>query len=130
MNSMIRALVRTGVAISTSTLVTRIVQTRIGIRNSVMPGARILKIVTRKLIAPRIELVPIRVRPMIHRSVPVPLYFGPDSGGYSVQPAAAAPPVARKPEAISRPPSGSSQKDSALIRGNAMSGAPIWSGTT
>ncbi len=129
MNSMIRALVRTGVAISTSTLVTRTVQTRIGIRNRVIPGARILKIVTRKLIAPRIELVPISVRPMIHRSVPGPLYCAPDSGGYSVQPDAAAPPEARKPEAISAPPSGSSQNDSALIRGKAMSGAPIWSGT-
>ena len=51
MNSMISALVKTGVAIRTRTLVTRTVQTRIGIRNSVMPGARILKIVTRKLIA-------------------------------------------------------------------------------
>ena len=129
MNSMISALVRTGVAMTTSTLVTSTVQTRIGIRNSVIPGARILKIVTRKLMAPRIELVPIRTRPMIHRSVPVPLYFGPDSGGYSVQPEAAAPPEARKPDAISSPPSGSSQNDSALIRGNAMSGAPIWSGT-
>ena len=28
------------------------------------------------------------------------------------------------------PPSGSIQNDRALIRGNAMSGAPIWSGTT
>ena len=52
MNSMIRALVSTGVAISTSTLVTIIVQTRIGIRKRVIPGARILKIVTRKLMAP------------------------------------------------------------------------------
>jgi hypothetical protein len=28
------------------------------------------------------------------------------------------------------PPSGSIQNDSALILGKAMSGAPIWSGTT
>jgi hypothetical protein len=73
MNSMISALVRTGVAIITRTLVTRTVQTRIGIRNSVMPGARILKIVTRKLIAPRIELVPISTIPTIHRSCPAPM---------------------------------------------------------
>ena len=53
-------------------LVTRIVQTRIGSRNIVMPGARILKIVTRKLIAPRIELVPMRMSPTIQRSVPTP----------------------------------------------------------
>jgi hypothetical protein len=72
MNSMIRALVRTGVAITTSTLVTRTVQVRIGIRNSVIPGARILKIVTRKLMAPRIELVPMSTIAAIHRSCPVP----------------------------------------------------------
>src|SRR5215213_9443980 len=101
MNSMISALVRTGVAIRTRTLVTRTVQVRIDIRNSVTPGARILKIVTRKLMAPRIEAVPISVRPMIHRSVPVPLYVPPDRGGYSVQPDAAAPPETRKPDAIS-----------------------------
>ncbi len=130
MNSMTRALVRTGVAIRTRTLVTRTVHTRMGIRNRVMPGARILKIVTRKLIDPRIELVPISVRPMIHRSVPVPLYWPPESGGYSVQPDAAAPPETRKPDAISAPPSGSSQNERALMRGKAMSGAPTWSGTT
>ena len=44
----------------------------IGIRNRVIPGARILKIVTRKLMAPRIELVPIRTSATIHRSWPVP----------------------------------------------------------
>ncbi len=60
----------------------------------------------------------------------MPLNCAPDSGGYSVQPEAAAPPETRKPEAISRPPRGSSQNESALIRGNAMSGAPIMSGTT
>ena len=58
---------------TTRTLVTRTVQTRIGIRNIVMPGARILKIVTRKLIPPRIELVPIRTSAMIQRSSPGPV---------------------------------------------------------
>ena len=72
MNSMIKALVNTGVAISTSTLVTRTVQTRIGSRNMVSPGARILKMVVRKLTAPRMELVPMRIRPTAQRSVPVP----------------------------------------------------------
>ena len=51
---------------------TSTVQTRIGIRNRVMPGARILKIVTRKLTAPRIELVPTRTSPTIQRSWPGP----------------------------------------------------------
>ncbi len=73
MNSMISALVMTGVAIRTRTEVTSTVQTRIGIRNKVMPGARILKIVTRKLMPPRIELVPMSVRPMSQRSWPGPV---------------------------------------------------------
>src|SRR5258706_990775 len=94
MKSMTRALVRTGVAMTTRTLVTRIVQTMIGIRNRVIPGARILKIVTRKLMPPRIELVPISVRATIQRSWPGPGDFvGPtsDSGGELVQAPAAAP---------------------------------------
>ena len=74
MNSMISALVKTGVAIRTSTLVTSTVQTRIGSRNIVRPGARILKMVVRKLTAPRIELVPMSTNPTSHRSVPVPEY--------------------------------------------------------
>ena len=72
MNSMISALVRTGVASRPRTDVTSTVQTMIGIRNRVMPGARILKIVTRKLTAPRIELVPISTTATIHRSCPGP----------------------------------------------------------
>ncbi len=81
MNSMISALASTGVAIRTRTLVTSAVQTRIGIRKSVMPGARILKIVTRKLIEPRIELVPMSTTETIHRSVPVPVKASSVSGG-------------------------------------------------
>ena len=73
MNSMISALVMTGVAISTRTEVTSTVQTMIGIRNRVIPGARILNIVTRKLMAPRIELVPISTSATIHRSCPKPV---------------------------------------------------------
>ena len=58
MNSIIRPAVRTGTANSSSTLVTSTFQTKIGMRISVMPGARILKIVAMKLIAPRMELKP------------------------------------------------------------------------
>src|SRR3990172_8245006 len=95
MNSITSALVITGVASRTRTLVTSTVQTRIGLRNKGIPRARILKIVTRKLIAPRIELVPMRVRDTIHRSWPeLGELSGPilDSGGDEGQPAAAAPP--------------------------------------
>src|SRR4029079_15291259 len=95
MYSITSALVMTGVAMTTRTLVTSIVQTMIGKRNRVMPGARILKIVTRKLMPPRIELVPMRMIAAIHRSWPGP---GEDSGrrsdngGEVVPPPGAAPP--------------------------------------
>src|SRR2546427_12356050 len=85
---------------TTRTLVTSIVQTMIGIRKSVIPGARILKIVTRKLMPPRIELVPMSTIATIHRSWPAPgAFVGPtsDRGGELVPPAAAAPPWVRNP---------------------------------
>ncbi len=63
---------RTGVASRMSVAVTRMVHTKIGIRNRVIPGARMLKIVVMKFTAPRIEAVPTSARPMIHRSVPTP----------------------------------------------------------
>ncbi len=61
---------RTGVASRMSTAVTSTVHTKIGIRKSVIPGARILKMVAMKFTAPRIDAVPTRVSPMIQRSVP------------------------------------------------------------
>jgi hypothetical protein len=62
----------TGNAISTSTLVSRMFQVKIGIRNIVMPGARMQKIVVMKLTAPRMVPKPARASPMIHRSLPMP----------------------------------------------------------
>ena len=66
----------------------------IGMRNRVMPGARILKIVTRKLTAPRIELVPMRTIATIQRSWPGPIDAEwtvlRRAGCSDVQPAAAA----------------------------------------
>ena len=130
MKSITKALVRTGVPISTSTLVTSTVHTRIGIRKSVMPGARMRKTVTMKLTAPRIELVPTRMSATIQRFMPGPgLYFRLLTGGYAVQPASAAPPN-RNPEDATSPEKGTIQKLRALMRGKAMSGAPIMSGTT
>ena len=93
MKSAISPAVSTGVASRISTAVTSTVQTKIGIRNSVIPGARILKIVVMKFTAPRMEAVPTRVSPMIHRSVPTPCACSlAVSGEYAVQPSAAAPP--------------------------------------
>ncbi len=45
---------------------------KIGIRNIVMPGARIPTIVVRKFTAPRIVPNPASARPMIHMSAPMP----------------------------------------------------------
>ncbi len=47
-------------------------QVKIGIRNMVIPGARMQTIVVTKLTPPRIVPSPDRVRPMIHMSPPMP----------------------------------------------------------
>ena len=47
------------------------VQQNMGMRNRLMPGARILKMVTMKLMAPKIELKPRTTRPSSSRSTPV-----------------------------------------------------------
>ena len=57
---------------STRRLVTRVFQVKIGIRNIVMPGARMQMIVVMKLTAPRIVPRPASHSPMIHRSPPTP----------------------------------------------------------
>ncbi len=57
---------------STSSDVTSVFQTKIGIRNMVMPGARMQMIVVMKLTAPRIVPRPAIQRPMTHRSPPTP----------------------------------------------------------
>ncbi len=57
---MVIAPASTGSASSSRKAVTRIDQTNSGILCSVMPGARMLKMVVMKLIAPRIELAPAR----------------------------------------------------------------------
>ena len=51
---------------------TSVFQTKIGIRNIVMPGARMQMIVVMKLTAPRMVPRPAIHRPMIHRSPPTP----------------------------------------------------------
>ena len=54
------------------TLVTRMFQVKIGIRNIVIPGARMQTTVVIMLTAPRIVPSPAIARPMIHRSAPAP----------------------------------------------------------
>ncbi len=62
----------TGKARSTSIEVTRMFHVKIGIRNMVMPGARMQTIVVTKLTPPRIVPSPDRTSPMIHMSPPMP----------------------------------------------------------
>ena len=47
-------------------------QVKMGIRNMVMPGTRMDRMVVMKFTAPRMEDRPSRYRPMIHRSPPWP----------------------------------------------------------
>ena len=60
---------------STSRLVTSVFQVKIGIRNIVMPGARMVRIVVMKFTAPRIVPKPPSARPKTHRSPPRPGEF-------------------------------------------------------
>jgi hypothetical protein len=53
-------------------LVTRMFQVKMGIRNMVMPGARMQMMVVTKLTPDKIVPSPDRVRPMIHMSPPMP----------------------------------------------------------
>ncbi len=62
----------TGNATSTIRLVTIVFHTKIGIRNIVMPGARMQMIVVMKLTAPRMVPRPAIHRPITHRSPPTP----------------------------------------------------------
>ncbi|RPK52301.1 hypothetical protein EES39_02015 [Streptomyces sp. ADI92-24] len=66
------AAARTGKASRTRTPVSRTFQTKIGMRNIVMPGARMQMIVVMKLTEPRIVPNPEKARPMIHISAPTP----------------------------------------------------------
>ena len=84
----------------------RMFQVKIGIRNIVMPGARMQKIVVTKLTAPRMVPRPASHRPMIQRSPPMPGELtASDSGAYAYQPKSAAPPGTTKPAEAIRPPS-------------------------
>ena len=62
----------TGRASSRRNAVTRIDQTKSGILCKVMPGARMLKIVVMKLIAPRIEEAPARCSDRMAKSMAMP----------------------------------------------------------
>ena len=74
-------------------------------RNMVIPGARIVKIVVMKLTPPRIVPIPPIAKPTIQRSPPMPgEYCELDSGAYAVQPNEAAPPGDKNPAKAMMPP--------------------------
>lgn len=89
-----------------------------------------LIIVVIKLIAPKIEDTPARWREKIVKSTDAPAWARfPAKGGYTVHPVPA-PASTMEDAKRSRNDGGSSQKLMLFIRGNAISGAPIISGTS
>lgn len=87
-------------------------------------------IVVIKLIAPKIEDTPARWREKIVKSTDAPAWARfPAKGGYTVHPVPA-PASTMEDAKRSRNDGGSSQKLMLFIRGNAISGAPIISGTS
>src|SRR5438034_2021478 len=94
-----------GVAITTRSEVVKFAHTSSGIRQKVIPGARIVMIVTRKLSAVMIELAPAHCTAMLKNTVPIGWCVERDA--YPVQPAAGGPPGARKEPIRVRPAIGS-----------------------
>src|SRR3569623_3438025 len=84
---MVIAPARTGSDSSSRKALTSTDQTKSGILCKVMPGARMLKMVVMKLIAPRIDDAPARCSERIAKSTAGPGWPEVDSGAYSVQPA-------------------------------------------
>src|SRR5262249_57528360 len=95
----------TGKASSISTAVSSTFQQKIGIRNMVMPGARMQMIVVMKLTALRMVPKPESTSPMIHISEPMPgERIASLRGAYANQPNDAAPSGVKKPATTMRPP--------------------------
>lgn len=110
-------------------VVIRIDHTNKGVRSIVIPGARILNIVVINLIEAIIEEAPAKWREKIAKSTHPPAWAtGPDKGGYIVHPVPT--PLSLPAEATrSKKEGGINQNLIFFIRGKAMSGAPIISGT-
>src|SRR5690606_1828549 len=102
-------------------------QTNIGILRSDMSGARMFTIVTIMFIAPMMDDRPIRWTEKIRNGNASPVCN--TSGGYMVQPPAGAPPDMNRVDSRSMNAKGRIQNDRLFMRGRAMSGAPIMSGT-
>src|SRR5206468_12437800 len=96
-----------GVAITTSSDVVKFAQASSGMRQNVMPGARMVMIVTRKFSAVAIDDAPANCTPRLKKVWPSGCTVA--SGAYEVQPVGNAPPGARKLPIIIRPAVGSIQ---------------------
>ena len=103
------------------------VQTNSGIFSSVMPGARMLRMVTTILMAPVIDEMPIKWTAKIRKGNASPVCS--TSGGYMVQPPAGAPPGRNNVDSSSVKAAGNSQKPQLLMRGRARSEQPTCIGT-
>src|SRR5918997_4235030 len=96
-----------GVAMTTSSEVVKFAQTSSGMRQKLMPGARIVMMVTRKFSAVAIDDAPANCTPIVKNSCPIGTSV--DSGAYAVQPVENEPPGARKDKVIIVPATGSIQ---------------------
>src|ERR1700727_3477736 len=83
-----------GVAITTSSDVEKFAHTSSGMRKKLIPGARIVMIVTRKFRAVATEEAPANGTPIEKKFCPIGADV--ESGVYDVQPSANAPPGARE----------------------------------
>src|SRR3954466_12860746 len=90
-----------GVAITTRSEVVKFAQTSSGMRQNVMPGARIEMIVTRKFRAVAIDEAPANCTARLKKVWPSGVSVA--SGAYEVQPVANAPPGAKKLASIRMP---------------------------
>jgi hypothetical protein len=70
--SRISATVMTGKASRSSTCVMKLIQVNIGMRMSFMPGARMLRMVTKKFTAAASDAMPRICRPSIQKSTCIP----------------------------------------------------------
>jgi hypothetical protein len=102
------------------------VQANMGIFISVMPGARMFRMVTMMLIEPMMDEAPRMCMAKMPASIEGPICSV--SGAYSVQPAAGAPPGMKNEPTSSRAAGIISQKLKLFMRAKAMSDAPICSG--
>lgn len=127
--SIVIAPARTGKESSNKKAVINTAHTKSGVRLAVIPGARILVIVTIKFIAPRIEETPAICKEYIAQSTDPPeCACIPDKGGYTVQPVPT-PASTRDDETNKIKAGGNSQKLILFKRGKHISQAPIIIGT-